>query len=338
MSFKPNNQPIFNNAPKQIAIIGGGVAGMSCALWLNQLGLSPIIIERNSALGGQLLNYNRVNNWVLGFQHKTSVELASLYHSHIVAENIPISYCTELTAIESIERGYRLFLQTTDLKSVMEIEALVIATGVRALIPENFSHIEGFNLLYAAKLIYGFPTDHLDKLDFLRGKRVAVIGGGDNAHFTTADIALSAACTFLLTRSPAKAQNKIRQKVQALITEGRVIEYQETTIHCFRQHQEGIEISLLTSNLETLKITVDLVFIRTGFTPNTEFISTFPPLAQIEQQPRGYLHTDSCQRTSIASVYAIGDVASPTMQSVVTAIAQGAIAAHSIAKDSDAKG
>jgi thioredoxin reductase (NADPH) len=58
-------------------------------------------------------------------------------------------------------------------------------------------------------------------------------------------------------------------------------------------------------------------------------------LAQLQQQQGGYLCTDSWRRSSLAGVYAIGDIASPDLQSVVTAIADGAIAAKAIMHDLD---
>jgi thioredoxin reductase len=83
---------------------------------------------------------------------------------------------------------------------------------------------------------------------------------------------------------------------------------------------------------------VDKIFTRVGFAPNCEFLDVFPSCVDIKKQAGGYLSTDAGQqRTSIASVYAIGDVASPEMQSVVTAIADGAKAARSISQDLEAK-
>jgi len=219
----------------------------------------------------------------------------------------------------------------------MPVHALVISTGVRALGSEIFSGLPGFDLLYAASLICCFPIDHLNSLEHLRGKTVAVIGGGDNAHFTVKDIALVAARTYILIRSRPKAQKKLRQEIKELIDQGLVIEYLETEVKAFQQIQDGIEISLNQSGSIISKITVDKIFTRVGFAPNSEFLDVFAPFVDIKKQARGYLCTDAGQRTSIASVYAIGDVASPEIQSVVTAIADGAKAARSISQDSEAK-
>ena len=321
-----------------VGIIGGGPAGMSCALWLKQLGLSPHIIERNAALGGLLLNINRINRWVLGLPGRTSVELAGLYGSHIREESIPVNYDTQVITVETTGTGFLLNLQEVDrIQTSMPVQALVIATGVRVLGRETFGNTPGFDSLTAAGLIGCFPTGHLDTLENLRGKTVAVIGGGDNAHFTVKDVASVAALTYLLIRSGPNAQDKIRKEVQDLIEQGRVVEYLETEVDAFRQDQDGIEIAINTSGSVAAKIGVDMVFTRIGFTPNSDFLDTLAPLAHINKQAEGYICTDSWQRSSIASVYAIGDVASPELQSVVTAIADGAKAARTIAQDLSAR-
>jgi len=321
-----------------VGIIGGGPAGMSCALWLKQLGFAPRIIERNASLGGQLSNVSRINRWVLGLPGRTGPELSKLYCDHISEENITIIYKTQVVAVEATAEGYRLILQDADRhQASMLVQALVIATGMRVLGGEVFSGIPGFGSLQASGLVGCFPTDHLNELENLRGKTVAVIGGGDNAHFTVKDVASVAVKTYLLIRSHPKAQKIIRQEVNALIEQGRVVEYLETEAAAFRQAQDGIEISLHQPGSMTAKIYVDKVFTRIGFAPNSEFLNTLGPLADIGTQAGGYLCTDSCQHTSVASVYAIGDVAGPSLQSVVTAIAEGAVAARTIVQDIGAR-
>ena len=328
----------FSDSRPVVGIIGGGPAGMSCALWLRQLGLSPYIIERNAAPGGQLLQVNRINRWVLGLPGRTGPELARLFGNHVSAENIPVNCNTQLTALEAAGAGYRLILQEAGRgQTSLPVQALVIATGVRVLGGEIFSGTPGFDALYAEGLVGCFPTSHLDRLELLQGKTVAVIGGGDNAHFTVEDVAAVAARIYLLIRSGPKAQAKIRQQVQALIEQGRVVEYLETEVGAFRQSQGRIELSLTQSGSVAANIHVDMVFTRTGFAPNSEFLDTLSPVAHMAKQAGGYVWVDAWRRTSIASVYAVGDVASPDPQAVVTAIADGAIAARAIAQDLGAR-
>jgi len=315
-----------------VGIVGGGAAGMSCALWLKHLGYTPFIIEQSTKLGGQLLHLNRVNRWVLGAQNKTSAELADLYADHVSNEAISIKCNAELIAVKANQSGYDLIVEEPDrTTSSLSVRALVIATGVRTLTHEVFTDIPEFQPLYAAGLISFFPISHVEKVAELQGKTVAVIGGGDNAHFTAKDVALAGARTYLLMRSRPKARNTVRKEVEMLIRQGLIIERTGTLVSAFRQHQDGIEIALQKSDAVIERINVDVIFARIGFAANTEFLGAFDAFSGIAKES-GYLSTDSAKRTSIPWVYAIGDVANSKHQSIVSAIADGAIAAQDLSE------
>lgn len=318
--------------PLAIGIIGGGAAGMSCALWLKHLGYAPNIIERNAQLGGQLLQLNRVNRWVLGWPDKTSVELAELYANHVRKEAIAIRCNAKLLAVNVKSTGFELTIEEPgQAGDSLPVRALVIATGVRVLSHEIFGETPGFQALFAAGLISFFPISHIDQLPKLQGKTVAVIGGGDNAYFTAKDVALAGARAYLLMRFQPKARNTIRREVETLIGQGLISEHTETEVAAFRQHQGGIEIAVVGPNSIIERINVDVVFARTGFAANTEFLAAFDAFSGIAKE-NSYLSTDLAKRTSIPWVYAIGDVANPKHQSVTGAIADGAIAAQDLSE------
>jgi thioredoxin reductase len=310
-----------------IGIMGGGVAGMACALWLKRLGYTPIIIEQHVQLGGQLLNLHRVNHWVLGMPDLTSAELAKVYAQHIQKEAITIFYQTRLLAVTTTATGFSAIVGQDDKKHVLSLRAIVIATGARALGLEVFASLPGFQQVLEAELVSSFPFDHLDKLDALTGKRVAVIGGGDNAHFTAKDMALAGSHVHLLQRSLPKARATIRGEVMQLINQGRITEQTQTQVRAFRLYQQGITITLDNG----ANISVDRIFARLGFVANSECLLAFPAFNGIVKEA-GYIQTDSCQRTSLPWVYAIGDVANARHQSVVNAIASGAIAAQDLSE------
>lgn len=315
----------IDNQSANVAIIGGGVAGMSCALWLKQLGYVPHIIECGSVLGGQLNTLHRINRWVLGFINQTSAEIAKRYSEHIINEQINCYYQSEIIAIETRAVGYYLKVKTQGESIDLTVCAMVIATGVR--VAELFADINIAQYLQQQGQLSFSPFSHLEQSKPTNKQSVAVIGGGDNAHYTTHDIAQTALQTYLLMRSTPKAQQKIRSRVESLIEQGRVIEYQQTHIIDLSQTTEG-KVKLLLSNSHSLE--VDHVYIRVGFTPNSEFLKQFAPLQQITLNAHGYVITDSAKRSNIAGIYAIGDITNGTQQSIVSALADGAIAAQSI--------
>lgn len=317
-----------------VAIIGGGPAGMGCALWLKQLGCRPTIIERQPELGGQLRHIERVNRWVLGKQDQTSVELARDYAAHIRAEGIETVLGARLVGLTSSRDAWELMLQAhSGRRAAARFARIVVATGTRPRTHEAFGAVPGFEATRAAGLISFWPLDHLDRPAEWREKPIAVIGGGDNAHFTAADLAEVAGRVHLVMRSEPTAQRSIRTKVQALIASGRIIEHVGVAISGFIPGPGAVRIDALNGPMGPLSIDVDRIFARVGFIPNTEFLAAHGPLAGLQRDAAGYLVVDAGQRTSLGGVYAIGDVANPSDQAVVLSVADGAVAARAIVRD-----
>ena len=307
---------------------------MACALWLKHLGFSPVLIEPGTALGGQLLRINRINRWILGIPGQTGPALAGLYGSHVLDEAIEVRLGVRPVSVMVEDSGFSLVVREGENPTTsLPVQALVIATGLRVRASEILHPIPGALPLYESGLLSFFPLDHLEPMEALEGKRVAVIGGGDNAHFTAKDLAPRTALTHLIIRSRPIAQPMVRQDVEALIQQGRIQEHSGALITGFHQGSAGIAIALSRNDSKTERIEVDRIFARTGFAPNTEFLVGLGPLAGLERNGDGYVRVDAWKRTSLPFVYAIGDVANPDHPSVVTAIADGAVAAMAIAQD-----
>ena len=319
---------------RTIIIMGGGAAGMSCALWLKHLGFVPVLIEPSTALGGQLLRIHRVNRWILGIPGRTGPALAELYGRHIADEAIEVRLGVRPVSVIAGDSGFCLDVWEDENRTVLlSGRALVIATGLRVNSSDILDSIPGAVPLYESGLLSFFPLDHLEPLEALDGKRVAVIGGGDNAHFTAKDLAPRTALTHLIIRAGPTARPMVRQDVEALIRQERVREHAGALITGFSLGSGGITIAFARNDSNTEQIEVDRIFARIGFAPNTEFLAELGPLAGLEMSGDGYLRVDTWKRTSLPFVYAIGDVVNPGHPSVVTAIADGAVAAMAIAHD-----
>ncbi len=307
---------------------------MSCALWSKRLGFSPVLIEPGTALGGQLLEINRINRWILGIPGRTGPALAELYSTHVLDEAIDVRLGARLVSVMAEDFGFSLVVREGEnCTASLSAQALVIATGLRVNSSDILGLIPGALPLYESGLLSFFPLDHLESMEALEGKRVAVIGGGDNAHFTARDLASRAAFTHLLIRSRPRAQPVVRQEVEALIRQGRVLEHSGARITGFHQGSGGIAVPLARNDSDTEQIEVDRIFARTGFAPNTEFLAGLGHLAGLERNHDGYVRVDAWKRASLSFVYAIGDVANPDYPSVVAAVADGAVAAQAIARD-----
>lgn len=315
-------------------IMGGGAAGMSCALWLKHLGFSPVLIESSATLGGQLLGVNRINRWILGIPGRTGPALAELYGRHVVDEAVEVRLGARAVSAVTEDAGFRLAVREGECRVVsLSARAVVVATGLRVNASDILQTIQGALPLHESGLLSFFPLDHLESMEALDGKRVAVIGGGDNAHCTAKDLAPRTALTHLISRSGTRARPMVRHDVEVLMKRGRIREHADALISGFYQRSGGITIVLAGHDSNTERIEVDRVFARIGFTPNTECLAELGPLAGLERNGDGYLKVDACKRASLPAVYAIGDVANPDHPSVVTAVADGAVAAMTIAKD-----
>ena len=298
-----------------MAIIGAGPAGLTAALYAARGGLNTVVLERISP-GGQLAQTETVENYP-GFPEG--------------AEGWKLAYDMQQQAlrfgarIESLDVASVDF--TGDVKRVAgangttyEARTVVIATGARPrkLGLENEGALTGMGVSYCA------TCDG----NFFRGKDVVVVGGGDTA---VADaLYLSRICNhvYLVHR---RDQLRATQVYRARLEETENIEFVWNSIsQRFVQTDDGRVAGLevqdkLTGELRTLDASA--VFVAVGTEPNTEFLANAVALDE-----RGYVIADESGRTSVPGVFAAGDVRTKSLRQVVTAVADGALAAENAAE------
>lgn len=319
-------------------VVIGGPAGMSCALWLKHLRLTPYLIEQSDSLGGLQRLSKFHNAWFLGSVGMTGEALASQFSYHMQVENIPVLVHAAVTAIAHTEKGYNLLITHGDPeKKELSIaaDAIVIATGTRLRELETYQDIPGFDAVVKAECMTNQPASFDRVLEFA-GKHVMVIGGGDNGFETALLLARAAAHVDLVIRSEIKAQQWIVEEIKMLQSQGVV------TLHCPASIQEfvvkngRVHTTLQAADGKEKMIGADYIFSRTGFKPNIENIQEAlqrggsSALACDKQK---YLITDAQLRTSLKQIYAAGDVVNPVNPCVATAVGQGTIAARTIEYD-----
>ncbi|MBP9218969.1 MAG: NAD(P)/FAD-dependent oxidoreductase [Sterolibacterium sp.] len=335
---------------QQIGIIGSGPAGLSAALWLKNLGLQPWLIDSAERPGG-LQNHNVLgNDWVLGQRNKTGRDIAAEFVAHLEEAAIPITcHCTPL-ALHGTAGHFRIQLSQTAATGAHLHErtcaALLIATGTRPRAAEVLVGVPGVARLPVGRILYGPPA--FADIDQAAGQRILIVGGGDNA-FENARLLLAAgARVSMALRSPPRAQTaqtapvlaaQAQARSHAQAHDGRCTLYQPARITALAWQADAVQVQL-DSVAETL--TVDRLHILTGYEPNTAFLSTFLSGLQTTAtsfslaemlDSAGYLQVDAAGRTRMAGLYAAGDVCHPEFPSVVSALAQGARAAKTIATD-----
>jgi thioredoxin reductase len=307
-----------------VPIIGGGPAGMSCALWLHNYGLHPVIIEKENALGGMSRLSPYPNEWLLGQRGKSARENAAEFAAHIRELGIDTWLGATLQRLTHEKEQWRLDL-AGDRRSLSGA-AVVIATGTRFAGEEWLDEVANARRVAAAGRLHlgasaiGEPNTDL-------GSHVAVIGGGDNAFDVSRILAEKGVRVTVIMRSKSpKAQPLLVERLRRHQTAGLVKVMLERTVEALEEVACGVRLRLNDGR----EIDADHVVLLFGYRPNTNeaWLCALAPATDA----LGYLVVDGNMETSCRGAFAAGDVANPAHPSIATALASGAIAARQIAK------
>jgi len=308
-----------------VPIIGGGPAGMSCALWLHNYGLHPLIIEKESALGGMARMTPYPNDWLLGQRGKTGRENAAEFAAHVRALGIEIRLGVTLHRLRREDAHWRVEVAAEPGARSWSGAAIVIATGTRFAGEEWLDGVKNARRVAAAgRLHLGAAVVGEANVDW--GSHVAVIGGGDNAFDVSRILAEKGVRVTVIMRSKSpKAQPLLVERLRRYQTSGLVTVMAQRTVEALDAASK-VRIRLHGGG----EIEADHVVLLFGYRPNTDQ----PWLAELAPatDARGYLVVDGNMETSRRGLFAAGDVANPADPCIATAIASGTIAARHIAK------
>lgn len=315
----------------RIAILGAGPAGLSAALWAHNLGLDPLVLERTDSSGGnQNLNF-LPNKWLLGHEAQTGPELARRFDRHVRASGIVIRTGTRVERIEHApERGFILRTVADTGAEILSCAALLIATGTTFRGTEVLAGIPGFVSLPTERMVCG--PFAFKSLETLAGRTVLIVGGGDNA-MENAKLLLDCGATVLVAaRSRVKAQTTFVGPVLAhpraeLLEGSRPVRFDNT--------DNRLVVHLATPGGER-RVAIDHIHVLAGYTPNSAEVAALLHAGTgetLKTDRTGYIEVDHCGRTSVAGVYAAGDVCDAEFPCVISALAAGARASKIIERD-----
>lgn len=293
-------------------ILGSGPAGFSAAIYAARGNLKTAIIDINM-FGGQPSNYLEIENYP-GFSLIGGFELMEKFEEHadrFGVEKFP------MTEIEKVNlNGEIKTIETND--TIFKANSVIIATGASAqkLNIKGEEEFKGRGVSYCAICDGAFYKD----------KTVAVIGGGNSALEEAIYLTKFAKKVYVIHRRDEFRADKI---VQERTRNNEKIEFILNTVPVEIQGNNSVENIILenTQNNEQSVLKVDGVFPYIGFKPNTDMFS-----GQLQQNTQGFIETDSNMQTSLEGVYAAGDVRNTPLRQVITAAADGAVAACSAAK------
>jgi thioredoxin reductase (NADPH) len=294
-----------------VIIIGGGAAGISAALWCDELRLNALLLESNTELGGQLLwVYNEIKNH-LGFEAKNGREMRDMFVKQAEKYNFTVRLETQVKEVDLEKKSV-----TIETGETLSARAIIIATGIK----RRRLNIEGEEKFQNKGIIRSGKRDE----EFVKGRTIAVIGGGDAAFENALILAETAVKVFLIHRGKDfRARKEFVEKVSKnpkveILTETVVCKFVGT------EQIEAVEIKNLKTN-ELKSLTIQAILIRIGVAPNTEIFRE-----KINLDEQDYIKIDSICETSAGGVFAVGDSANPIAPTVSSAVGMGATAAKAI--------
>ena len=295
-----------------VVIIGAGPAGLSAARWCDELGLNTLVLEQAEEVGGQLLSvHNAVENY-LGVHAANGRQLRDLFAEETNDSEFDLWTNVELDSVN-------LKAKRITLKSGEELQsiALIIATGLR----RRTLGIPGETEFVGRGIIESGARDR----EQLAGKDVCVIGGGDAAAENA--LVLAEFCPTVTLVHRGRKLRARREFSEQLHTHHCVTVFPESQVRRIlgNDRVEAVEIER-GGAIKPFQMAVQGVLIRIGWRPNTEFVR-----GQLELDENDYVIIGSQHETSVANVFAIGDVANPLAPTIAGAVGAGATAAKVIA-------
>lgn len=287
-------------------VIGAGPAGLASAQYAARGGLKTLVLDMAGA-GGQVLQINELENYPGVYPVVNGAEF--MENMKVQAEAFGARI--EMQNVSSIDKKGEVFSVATK-KVVYEAPYLCIATGAihRDLGVPGEENLKGRGVSYCA--VCDGP--------FFRNKKIFVIGGGDSACSEAIYLStLSKDVTIVHRRDSFRAQKAVVDKMLA----AGVKPVYDSVVKSINGTNK-VE-SLTLQNVKTGEETVvetDAVFIFTGMLPQTELVDMLP------KDQAGYIITNDEMETNVPGLFAAGDVRSKSFRQVVTAVSDGAIAAH----------
>jgi thioredoxin reductase (NADPH) len=312
-----------------VPIIGGGPAGMSCALWLHNYGLRPILIEKEAALGGMARRSPYPNEWLLGRAGETARENAAAFVHHIrrTAVETWLRATPQRVWRDGEDRfGLEIARATPQAPQSVSAPVIVIATGTTFRGEEWLDSVENARALAQKGRVHLGPPWAGEPAAALKS-HVAVIGGGDNAFDVSRMLIEKGVRATLIMRSPRpRAQPRLVARLRAHEPSGKAQILAQRTVMAMQD--AGAKVRLQLSGGE--EIETDDVVVLFGYRPASDQ-SWLSGLA-LTTDSEGYLEVDGDMETSERGVFAVGDIVNPAHPCIATAIASGTMAAREIGR------
>ncbi|MBI5840324.1 MAG: thioredoxin-disulfide reductase [Chloroflexi bacterium] len=296
-----------NSKHVKMLVLGSGPAGLSAALYAARAELAPVVLT-GTQLGGQAALTFAIENYP-GFPEGVGgAQLGELFQKQ--AEHFGAA--VEFDTAHEVDLSQRPFKVTTD-NGEYKADTLVVTTGASP----NHLNVPGEVELTGRGVSYCATCDGW----FFKDKKVVIVGGGDSAIEEGLFITRYASSVTIIHRREELRASPILQKRAMEHPKVNFIWNTVVTEVIGTEKLEALKLKNVKTGEETIYET-DGLFIFIGHTPNTQMFK-----GQLEMSGLGYITVNDKMETSVAGVYAAGEVADPHFRQVVTSAGMGAAAA-----------
>jgi alkyl hydroperoxide reductase subunit F len=298
---------LSEKAPYDMLIVGGGPAGASAAIYAARKGIrTGIVAER---FGGQVMDTMGIENFI-SVKETEGPKLVAALEQHVKAYEVDLM---------NTQRAVRLSadgLVNVELANgaTLRSKAVLIATGARW----REMNVPGEKEYRGRGVAY---CPHCDGPLF-KGKRVAVIGGGNSGVEAAIDLAgIVEHVTLIEFDSQLRADAVLQTKLRSLPNVTVVVSALTTEVHGDGQKMTGLSYTDRVTNASH-KLDVAGVFVQIGLLPNTDWLK-----GTLALSPRGEIEVDARGQTSLPGVFAAGDVTTAPYKQIIIAMGAGSNAA-----------
>ncbi len=292
-----------------VLIIGAGPAALSAAIYTTREEIDTVLYEKSIA-GGLAATTDWIDNYPGFSKGIDGVQLAS----EMRAQAERFGAVLQFKEVHTIDRGSDGDITiTTTTGDVVRARAVLIATGSE----HKKLNIPGEDEYYARGVHYCATCDGA----FYKGKRVAVVGGGNSAVQEALFLTRFATHVDLLVRSEIKASEVLQRKLEE--NDAITVHKGVSPLEMLTEGETLTGITVVRADGTTATIPVDGVFIFIGLLPNTDFLKN----SAITLDEQGFVQANERLETSVKGVFVAGDVRSGATMQIASAVGEGATAA-----------
>jgi alkyl hydroperoxide reductase subunit F len=295
--------------PYDVLIVGGGPAGAAAAVYAARKGIrTGVVAER---FGGQVLDTMAIENFI-SVKETEGPRFAAALEEHVKAYDVDIMNLQQATELVP---GKLVEVKLAN-GGVLKSRSVVLATGARW----REINVPGEREYRNNGVAY---CPHCDG-PLYKGKRVAVIGGGNSGVEAAIDLAgLVEHVTLLEFGDAMRADAVLQRKLLSLPNVKVITSAQTTEIHGDGKKVNGLSYKDRVSG-ELRQVELEGVFVQIGLVPNTEWLKGTLALSR-----HGEIEVDARGQTSLPGVFAAGDVTTVPYKQIIIAAGEGAKAALS---------